>query len=108
VQPDASRIGDLAAHIFVTPGNLTFYTTASSMPTGYKKTLECSYKIGPNVAGGLSGVSWVDCGKTSGSGTSLSTVTNEFCPVPGQLVEVLATLLYKSTFDESSAQAITE
>jgi hypothetical protein len=35
VQPDASRIGHLAAHIFVTPANLTFYTTASSMPTNF-------------------------------------------------------------------------
>lgn len=78
------------------------------MPATFKKTLVCSYKIGPNTAGGLSG-NWLACGQASGTAvTSLSTVTNQFCPVPGNIIEVLATLEYKNTYDESSAQAITQ
>jgi hypothetical protein len=107
-QPLASRIGYLAAHISVAPGLLSFHTTASSMPTGYTKTLVCSYKLGSAAAGGLGLVPWQDCGSASGTGSSLSTRTNAFCPMPGLAIEVVADLEYKGTYDESSAFAITQ
>lgn len=46
--------------------SVSFHTTASSMPATFKKTLVCSYKIGPNTAGGLSG-NWLACGQASGT-----------------------------------------
>ena len=84
-----SGVGDLTAHATVTPGNMYWWTTASSMPTGTSKTLNCmdQFNYGTFVA----------CGSASGSGSSLSTVTNWICPVPGIHYVVEAFLTYKGS-----------
>jgi hypothetical protein len=76
--------GYLSANLSISPGLMTWSTTANSMSYGTQRTLDCQWQ--------QAGSSWSDCGSQSGTGTSLSTRTNQDCPVPGESVEVDAWL----------------
>lgn len=82
-------VGHLSANLTITPGLMTWSASASSMPYGVQKTLDCEIQEG--------GGAWENCGSANGIGTSLTTRTNQICPVPGQSVEVDAWLDINST-----------
>lgn len=77
-------VGYLSADLVINPGQTSYWTDVSSMPVGPYKTLSCqvSWNYGP----------YEDCGSSSGTGSWLSTVTNQTCPAPGQNIEVDAWL----------------
>jgi hypothetical protein len=93
-------IGYVAAHLSISPGSLSYHTTASSMSYGPSKTLDCviQFNGGPGE----------NCGSASGTGTSLSTRTNLECPAPGQHVEVTAWLLLGGSEYYDSAYGVTQ
>lgn len=77
--------GYLSAVLNISPGAMSYWATASSMPPNTPKTLSCEISMnnGP----------FQDCGSADGySTTYLSTRTNEECPYPDQPVEVDAWL----------------
>ncbi len=87
--PSAQDFGALAqdyayAHLNIKPGWITYTTTANGMPYGPYKTLDCMIRFGSGP--------YQACGSADGHGTSLSTRSNGFCPVPGQAVNLKAHL----------------
>lgn len=76
--------GYLAANLALSPGNMTYSASASSMPTGMWKSVSCS--IQRNWG------SWQHCGSASGTGSYLSTRSNWECPYPGQKIALEAWL----------------
>jgi hypothetical protein len=80
-----SGVGELIAHLVITVGSVTWWTTASSMPVGPDRTLECTSRINNGT--------WGNCGNAEGTGSALTTRTNSYCPPKGQEFEVEAWLL---------------
>jgi hypothetical protein len=100
VSPNKSvAIGDVTAHLTITPGNVVWSTTASSLPSGTKK-LNCTSRV--------NGGTWHDCGEATGTGSSLSTRTNQTCPPKGQKWEVEAFLRYGSADYWDVASGVTK
>ncbi|NUU05146.1 hypothetical protein [Leifsonia sp. C5G2] len=79
-----NRVGDLSADLLISPGNLEWWTTASSMTTGTYRHLYCESRMSYGT--------WADCGDADGSGSSLRTRLNQICPQKGQHFEVEAFL----------------
>jgi hypothetical protein len=94
-------VGYLAAHLSISPGLMSWHTSASSMTYGPQRTLECVIQYNGGAAS--------DCGDASGPGTSLTTRTNTaFCPAPGESIEVTAWLGIGRSEYYDSAYGVTE
>jgi hypothetical protein len=103
MSPDAFTTdgGYWSGYVALSPGNVSYWASSSSLKTGTTKTLQCtvSWNNGP----------YTDCGDVTFTGSGASTRTNQVpCPFPDQTVRVTAWLDYDGVYlPDDSAWGVT-